>query len=224
LIRTSALRQTEHVPDFCTCGAQLPPDARFCHKCGKPQREEDLNLEPAAEVVQPTPAPTQLPAPTAVAEAPIDFRNAMAVRVGFLTALLASLFNAMLVYACPVWLLMAGFLCVYFYQRRTGQVLTVSNGARMGWITGLFSFVIFTVLFTLSFVAQVRSGELLKNLSDVPFFQGSADQLRELFADPLYLAFNVLVSLAVLFVVFTTLSIAGGALGAKMLSRPRNAS
>ena len=25
--------------DFCTCGAELPPDALFCHKCGKPQRE-----------------------------------------------------------------------------------------------------------------------------------------------------------------------------------------
>src|SRR6202034_1529404 len=29
--------QTKIVPEFCTCGAQLPPDARFCHKCGKPQ-------------------------------------------------------------------------------------------------------------------------------------------------------------------------------------------
>jgi hypothetical protein len=93
----------------------------------------------------------------------------------------------------------------------------------MGWITGLFSFVIFTVLFTLSFVAQVRSGELLKNLGDVPFLQGSADQLRELFSNPVYLAFNVLLSLAVLFIVFTSLSIAGGALGAKLLGRTRNA-
>ncbi|MGE5568823.1 MAG: zinc ribbon domain-containing protein [Rhodospirillales bacterium] len=207
------------MPDFCTCGAQLPPDARFCHKCGKPQREEDVIVEP--EII--APATALFPAPKPADETPIDFRNTMAVRVGFLTALLASLFNAMLVYACPVWLLAAGFLCVYFYQRRTGQVLTVGNGARMGWITGLFSFMIFTVLFTLSFVAQVRSGELLKNLSEVPFFQGSADQLRELFANPVYLAVNVLVSLAVLFVVFTALSIAGGALGAKMLRRPRNA-
>ena len=28
------------MPEFCTCGAELPPDARFCHRCGKPQREE----------------------------------------------------------------------------------------------------------------------------------------------------------------------------------------
>lgn len=199
----------------------MPPDARFCHKCGKPQREEVLIEEPETPPVPPEPQPA--PASAAPVLAPIDFRNAMAVRVGFLAALLASLFNVMLVYACPLWLISAGFLCVYVYQRRTGQVLTVGNGARMGWITGLFSFVIFTVLFTLSFVAQVRSGELLKNLNDVPFLQGSGEQLRALFSNPVYLAFNVLISLAVLFVVFTSLSIAGGALGAKMLSRPRNA-
>jgi len=27
------------MPDNCTCGAELPPDSLFCHKCGKPQRE-----------------------------------------------------------------------------------------------------------------------------------------------------------------------------------------
>src|ERR1700751_3927993 len=26
----------------CTCGAQLPDDARFCHRCGKPQFEDDI--------------------------------------------------------------------------------------------------------------------------------------------------------------------------------------
>jgi hypothetical protein len=220
LLRGFALRQTDSVPDFCTCGAQLPPDARFCHKCGKPQREEVLIEEPEPEPLPPRlqPQPAAPPGP-----APIDFHNRMAVRVGFLTAMLASFLNTLVIFACPLWLISGGFLCVYMYQRRTGQLLTVGNGARMGWITGLFSFTIFTVLFTFSFVMQVRSGELLKNLSDVPFLQGSAEQLRELFSNPVYLAVNVLLSLVVLFVVFTSLSVAGGALGAKVLSRPRNA-
>ena len=34
------------MPEFCSCGAQLPPDALFCHKCGKPQRD----------IVEPDPA------------------------------------------------------------------------------------------------------------------------------------------------------------------------
>jgi predicted amidophosphoribosyltransferase len=41
------------MPEFCTCGAELPPDARFCHRCGKPQREE---IEP--ETVAPIPPGT----------------------------------------------------------------------------------------------------------------------------------------------------------------------
>ena len=36
------------MPEFCTCGAELPPDSRFCHKCGKPQREEIAVEEPQA--------------------------------------------------------------------------------------------------------------------------------------------------------------------------------
>lgn len=177
--------------------------------------------EAESETVAPQPQPQAIVA--AAAPAPIDFHNRTAVRVGFLTAMLASFLISLLVYACPLWLVAGGFLCVYMYQRRTGQLLTVGNGARMGWITGLFSFTIFTVLFTFSFVMQVRSGELLKNLGDMPFLQGSAEQLRELFSNPFYLAFNMLLSLAVLFVVFTSLSVAGGALGAKLLSKPRNA-
>src|SRR5579872_719709 len=63
------------VPDVCTCGAKLPPDARFCHKCGKPQRDEPVVME---EVLSPPPLPfTELPAPIT---ARISFHNGLAVR------------------------------------------------------------------------------------------------------------------------------------------------
>ncbi len=202
------------MPEHCTCGAELPPEARFCHKCGKPQREEDRAAE--APVEHPP-----LPQPPPSVAAAIDFRNSLAVRVGLFSALMATLLNLVLVYACPLWLMAAGFLGVYLYERRTGQELTVGNGARMGWIAGLFSFVIFTVVFTFSFVMAVRSGELFNQLGNLPFFQGNAEQLRELFNSPAYLAMNVVLSLVVLFVVFTAFTVAGGALGAKVLSKER---
>jgi hypothetical protein len=211
------LRHTEEVPEFCTCGAELPPDARFCHKCAKPQRDEVFIAE-----VEPPPPPLTVPLVPPVAGS-IDFRNALAVRVGFMAALLASFFNVLLFLACPLWLGAAGFFCVYLYQRRTGEALTVRNGARIGWITGLFSFIIIAVLFTLIVVSQVQSGEYLKRAKDNPFFHMTPDQLQELFGNPVYLVSSILFSLVILFVVFTMLPVAGGALGAKMLGKGRPA-
>ena len=78
------------MPEFCTCGAQLPPDARFCHKCGKPQYDYPGITE---ETVEPAPPPvTAAPAEPAV-QPPLEisFHNRLAVRIGFLAALMAVL-------------------------------------------------------------------------------------------------------------------------------------
>lgn len=203
------------MPEFCTCGAELPPDARFCHKCGKPQRDEPVVVEePPVFVAPPVAAPVVPPPPP-----PIDFKNATALRVAILGALMSSLLNVLLIYGFPLWLALAGFFCVSVYRRRTGVALTVGAGVRMGWITGLFSYLIFATLFTLTFVQQVRSGELVKNMQEMPYFRGSAEQLRQVLADPVMLALNVVFSLVALLVLFTGFSIAGGALGAKTLKK-----
>lgn len=205
------------MPDFCTCGAELPPDARFCHKCGKPQREE-----PAAEPSWETTRPEREPRPAQAAPA-INFRNRDAVRAGFLAALIAVLLNLLpyLILGCPIWLLAAGFWCVHLYNRRTGQSLSVRSGARIGWITGVFSFAIFTVFFTLSFIYAATSGTLVdrSQLSQLPFPQESLDQVIAFMQSPVGLAVNLFFSLVVLFVTFTLFAAAGGALGAKLLSK-----
>ena len=48
-----------------------------------------------------------------------------------------------------VWLAAAGFLAVFLYRRSTGQRLSVMNGARLGWISGIFGFVIVTIILTM---------------------------------------------------------------------------
>jgi hypothetical protein len=209
------------VPEFCTCGAELPPDARFCHKCGKPQREEM-----PAEIVETAPPQVMAQAPPASAlPHRIDFHNTAALRVGFLCAVLANFINLLpyLLLGCPLWLLLSGFMAAYLYERRTGQALSVRSGARMGWLTGLFSFAIFTVFFTLSFVMSVRSGAFANidrnQLNQIPFLQGNVDQVIEELKSPVGLATNLVVSLMILFAVCTLFSILGGALGAKVLSK-----
>ena len=75
---------TGFVAESCTCGAQLPPDALFCHKCGKLQRDEPL---PIPEELVPAPVAVVAPEPASPPE--IGFHNSQAVRVAFLVGSLA---------------------------------------------------------------------------------------------------------------------------------------
>jgi hypothetical protein len=131
------------VPGFCTCGAKLAEDALFCHKCGKPQREDLILAE--EPVVQAPVLPPPVPLP--VAFRPIGFQNGPAVRIalayGFLSILILFL-SGSLRSAAPflIWLVVAGFLAVAAYRRRTGQKLSWLSGAHLGWICGIIGFAI----------------------------------------------------------------------------------
>jgi hypothetical protein len=206
------------VPDFCTCGAQLPPDARFCHKCGKPQFEETVAEAPESD--------TQVPvAATAPAQPPeIGFGNGIAVRVGFLTALIAVL---LVIIPMPFQLgrlifafIAAGFLAVYLYRRRTGQKVSLRGGARMGYITGIFSFTIFTVQFTAGVLASSSEGGFAGALKQsLPANDARTQQVLQIIQEPSALVMLMLMVLFLLFVVLTLLPTLGGVLGAKVLAR-----
>lgn len=204
------------MPEFCTCGAELPPDARFCHKCGKPQREEPL-LD--VVIAAPEPAVTRPP------RLP-SFHNPLAVRTGLLAASLAALLNLVpvLSYGFLIWLLAAGFFSVYLYNRRAGLLLTVRQGARMGWITGVISFAISAFFFTLSIVAlSGREGGLAglykERLETMPMNDRNVQEAVELLQTPVGMAVVVIGSLFFVFVVVTSFCTAGGALGAKILDK-----
>jgi hypothetical protein len=206
------------VPEFCTCGAQLPPDARFCHKCGKPQRDEPLLVEDEQPVVAPPP-----PAPAPAEPAPISFRNANAVRVALvtgipvvlLTGLLASIAGR-LTLALPV---AGGFFAVYLYRRRTGQKVTVLAGARLGWISGIIVFAILTLLLT-GVVLMLSQPDFVQNIraqiTKMPALsQEEVTRNLDLLRTPSGLA----VALLDTFLLYTLLTALGGAGGAWFLNR-----
>jgi hypothetical protein len=204
------------MPDSCTCGAQLQPDSLFCHKCGKPLREiiipETAAPEPPAFV---PPLPPGVPEPL-----PLNFHNPVAVRVAFTVALVTTLLSWVPALNIVLWLA-AGFFAVLFYRRRTGYLLNVKAGVRMGWITGVLMFAITTVIFTATMVPVAASGGIgtlfraqFKNATD-PNVQ---EALKLLQSGP-GLAVLLVVTLFMLFIFITLLSMAGGALGAKMVGR-----
>jgi hypothetical protein len=218
------------MPETCTCGAQLPPDSLFCHKCGKPQREvltpETLATAFSAPVagaataafatapVTGAPAPPFATAPPRFAM-PVSFRNPVALRIALLVGVAAMFLSNLL----PLvnWLA-AGFFAVFFYRRKTRNLLNVGAGLHLGWITGLVMFTIWGLFFTaLSLSGKLPAifQEQLKNLpsSNDPTFQQMAQFMG---SGP-----GLMVLLAIGFVLITCLSMAGGALGAKTFRRTR---
>ena len=199
---------------YCTCGAKLPEDARFCHKCGKPQRDEPLLVEEAPPLPPPPPPPPQFP--------PIGFRNRAAVGAALISAiagfLLSIVSGQLLPAASIVGLLAAGFMAVYLYQRRTGQRLSMAHGAHLGWIAGIFGFAGTAVMLSV-FIAALSSPTAVdavrKQWQGAGIGEAQIDQMFEVLHSPSLLLMVVLL----MFLLCTLLPAFGGALGAKFFDR-----
>jgi hypothetical protein len=204
------------MPEFCSCGAQLPPDALFCHKCGKPQREIVVP-EPVVE----HPTETIPPPPEAPAPLPLNFRNPVAVRVALIVAIIATA----LFFVLPFlnWIV-AGFFAVFFYRRRTGSLLNVSGGVRLGWITGIIMYTIFAIPVLAQQLRAALTGRLAPALQEqLRSLPGqdpkTIEQVTQFFQTGPGIVFMFVFSLVGLFLFVTGFSMAGGALGAKMMGR-----
>jgi hypothetical protein len=198
------------MPDFCTCGAQLPPDALFCHKCGKPQREI-VEVEPQTPPAALEPAPSAFATPV-LSALPALFQSRLAMNIGLRVALGATLF-----FFLPYvnWL-GAGFFSVFLYRRRTGQRVNMESGVRIGWITGLLMFAIMALLLTATIVMFNTFGGVAAFQAQ---FKNSIDPKVVSALQSLQSASGVAEMLIQLFVAINLLSMAGGAIGAMMPQR-----
>ncbi len=210
------------MPPTCTCGAELPPDARFCHKCGKPQRDESFSASESSppEAVF---APPAIPIAKPDFSSP-DFHNPVAIRVAWIAASLSTLLNLALFLGFAVWLFAAGFLSSYLFSRRTASSLTVRSGARMGWLTGMLNFVMMTVLFTISVLSIASrpgglSGFYREQFSQMGAATPNMDEAVRMLDSTGGLAMMFMLSLFVMFSVIMFFCTAGGALGAKVMEK-----
>ncbi|HEY7389977.1 MAG TPA: hypothetical protein VH640_15780 [Bryobacteraceae bacterium] len=203
------------MPEFCTCGAQLPPDALFCHKCGKPQREILAPPEEHVEVhEEPAPPPSYIPS-SLRDSLPLNFHNAAAVRIGLIVAAASTIVFFILPFLN--WLF-GGFLAVFLYRRRTGSLLNTGAGMRLGWITGVLAFALYIIPFAIQ-IPRMSSmiGERLRSMRGTD--PALVQQMTQFFQSGPGTAVVVAFSLMVMFLIITFLSIAGGALGAKVVGR-----
>jgi hypothetical protein len=151
----------------------------------------------------------------------IGFSNGLAVRVALVAATLG-LFGSMLLGQVPGLQVLAilcpmasGFLAVHLYVRRSGERLSLAGGAHLGWLSGVFGFLITVVLFTIfalmltapEFADAVRD-QAMRNRPEI------TQAIRE-FQTPEGIA----KALASSFLLLTALPTFGGTIGAKLLHR-----
>ncbi len=195
--------------------------ARFCHKCGRPTSGE---AEPPAEAPRIILAPPVLPVGVA---AEVSFANPAALRIAFAAAALSILldFNPFVGFLFIIWSMGAGFMAVWMFRKRTGQPLSVSSGAKLGWITGVFSFSIMTVLLTMFAVLsggkwadeihQQMTQQMTATWSHDPNYQAMLRTLE----NPASFATVIFFVLVIFFLLLSLASVAGGALGARFSNK-----
>lgn len=178
--------------------------------------EETPAPPPAVEVLQPPPIPM---APDVK---PIGFSNGPAVRVGLVTGILGFLVTMLLgqlgVPFAVIWLLAVGGISVALYRRSTGQRLSMRSGAHLGWIAGIFGFLLVTILLAVFAVMMSEpsvSSAMRDQLKARGMPEASVNQIVDLFRSPSGI-FSALLSS---FLLFTVLPAFGGAIGAKFFSK-----
>ena len=171
------------------------------------------------EVDSPPPLPfTELPAPV---PARISFHNMLAVRVALMAGALGLCLFVLLgqlpglqvvAILSPI---ASGAFAVHLYKRKTGQRLSMASGAHLGWISGIFGFLITTLMFT-AFAVMLTNPELANAVRQQA---GTArpEVLQAL--KEIQTAAGITKALLESFVFLTLLPTFGGSLGAKLLDR-----
>ncbi|MCC7497998.1 MAG: hypothetical protein IT160_10505 [Bryobacterales bacterium] len=159
--------------------------------------------------------------PAAPPAAEITFRNRPAV-MSALSAACIGLVLMMLIFlpaivrlASP---LLAGFLSVLIYRRRTLNPVNLKNGLRLGWITGMLAFAISVVIFTLSVVFLVsdpQAAGMLKDRMQAVATPSELDEMIQMLRTPV----GILAWLFSTFFTLTGLPMLGGALGATLAGK-----
>ena len=111
--------------------------------------------------------------------------------------------------------LAAGFFAVFFYRRKTHNLLNVGAGLHLGWITGLVMFTMWSVLFMGLGLSGKLTALVQEQIKNLPGNDPSLLQAAQFMGS----GPGLMIILAVGFVFITCLSMAGGALGAKMVGR-----
>lgn len=157
--------------------------------------------------------------------AAINFHNRHARRAALLAAPAATF---VLTIPLPgilgmIWqflvLMGSGLLTYTLYTRWSGETLSLQNGARLGWLTGILTFVIFLIMATLLITFLILNPEVftqaMQQMQSMGMQDASLEPLKSFQSNPQNFAGALLVGLPFFFVLFTLPAGLGGALAAR---------
>ena len=218
------------------CQTSIDETLPFCPHCGAPQIRVSSPEEEAAQAVPLTPdAPQVMPA--SWAPDPTYHPQAVQWDAAWKSALLSGLIAAalsnvrVLDRGCCLWLIGAGALSVFFYQRRApAAFVTPGIGMRIGAVSGVVSFVVsaFWMVFEFTKNSQEFRTALQEQMEKSigsnpdPRAQDIMRQFMNNLNTPQGLATLFVLMLVVIAITFVIFSAAGGALGAAMFARRRD--
>lgn len=117
----------------------------------------------------------------------------------------------------PLILLGAGFAAAGLYKGRSTEPLSGAAGARLGWMTGLWLFLVLTIvgIIVSLYLTSAAGAEVIKQLKAMPqFSQLSIGDTRELLN-------NMLFSAIPTFFMVTVIPGLGGLLGARFWTKSK---
>lgn len=203
----------------CTCGAVLPEDARFCHKCGRPLFEEDA-VRLAAQETALVPPPSQI-APPPPHVSTIGFSNLRAVLITMAVAaisLVALCAAAMIAPVLgPLVLCAAGFAATKIYKSRSTETISTGSGAYLGLMTGLWLFLVVAVCagITSVYVSSPEGRDMMK--AAMP----KMPEVAKMLDNPHQFVISIVEGLIPTFFIATISAAFGGMLAARGSARRR---
>jgi len=171
------------------------------------------------EPVESAPAPPPLPIELAPLPVAIGFKNPLAVRIGLVMSIATFLVALIVGPFIILWMLVAGALGAWFYGKRTGEQLTPLGGARLGWITGVFT--ILLVLMSIAAAALAVTDPAFVETFTAQMRQRGAGDAAQQFVKALQNPGQLAQVVLQVSLLCGLLPVLGGMLGAKLLGRPR---
>ncbi len=129
---------------------------------------------------------------------------------------------------CCLWMAGGGMLAVYFFYLKAGQPLTnIRDGTRLGMLTGFFGFLValFVNIFSQLMIHRGIHGVISRYREQIEKSPMASDpQSRDLLAwalTPTGMVGLFLTGMLIFLIAFLMLSAVGGALGVRLMRRPR---